>query len=98
MAERVGFEPTVPRGTHAFQACLIGQTLAPLLVEILRLAERAGFEPAVPCGTPHFECGTLSQAPPPLQLAQALLPYRSIAGLSPVPTAHRNPEDTITDS
>ena len=26
MAERVGFEPTVPCGTHAFQACALSHS------------------------------------------------------------------------
>ena len=34
-AERVGFEPTVPEGTHALQACLFSQTPAPLRVLLL---------------------------------------------------------------
>ena len=28
--EREGFEPSVPEGTHDFQSCPIGLTLAPL--------------------------------------------------------------------
>ena len=32
MAERVGFEPTVPRGTRALQARAFGRTMLPLQV------------------------------------------------------------------
>ena len=30
MAERVGFEPTLPCGKHALQACALGRTTQPL--------------------------------------------------------------------
>ncbi len=32
MAERAGFEPAVPFGTHALQACALGRTTLPLRV------------------------------------------------------------------
>ena len=32
-AERVGFEPTVPRGTHALQARALGRTMLPLHIQ-----------------------------------------------------------------
>lgn len=30
MAERVGFEPTIPCGIHAFQACALNRAMRPL--------------------------------------------------------------------
>ena len=33
-AERVGFEPTLPCGKHALQACALGQTTLPLRVAL----------------------------------------------------------------
>ena len=60
MAERVGFEPTVPLGTHAFQACALSRSaISPFLSVAERfgpatrlrrvaetMAEREGFEPS----------------------------------------------------
>ena len=55
MAERVGFEPTVAKATHALQACLIGHSSTSprtycsrlFMTEYSLLAERVGFEPTL---------------------------------------------------
>ena len=38
MAERVGFEPTLPCGKHALQACALGRTTQPLQAPAATLA------------------------------------------------------------
>src|SRR5271165_178746 len=43
MAERVGFEPTVPCGTHAFQACALSHSaISPRCPLLLNLTQAAG--------------------------------------------------------
>jgi hypothetical protein len=73
LAERVGFEPTVPLGTHDFQSCTFGHSVTspgaargrltdcPCTIVNCQVAEREGFEPPVPCGTPDFESGAFDQ-------------------------------------
>ena len=46
LAERVGFEPTVPCDTHAFQACSFGHSDTSPESGEPWMAEREGFEPS----------------------------------------------------
>ena len=40
-AEKEGFEPPVPCGTHAFQACTIGHSVIPPDVETTKVEEKS---------------------------------------------------------
>ena len=67
MAEREGFEPSVPgTDTHAFQACSLSHsdTSPDELIwdELVDVAEREGFEPPVDCSTLVFETSPFSRS------------------------------------
>ena len=49
IAEREGFEPSVPFSTHDFQSCTFGHSVtAPMMVVTIgKIADREGFEPPV---------------------------------------------------
>ena len=64
MAEREGFEPSVPFGTHAFQACALSRSA---ISPGNWLAEREGFEPSMGFTPYSLSRGAPSAARPPLR-------------------------------
>src|SRR5690606_15998590 len=68
LAEGVGFEPTVPGGTHALQACLFGRssTLPYVPMKEENVAEGVGFEPTRRVNRlTHFECAAFGRSATP---------------------------------
>ena len=73
VAERVGFEPTVPFGTHAFQACALSRSA---ISPEVSLAEREGFEPSMGFTPYSLSRGAPSATRPPLRTGQDTLIFR----------------------
>src|SRR5262245_12198300 len=89
MAEREGFEPSVPEfDTHAFQACSFSHSDTSPLFSCSRarasrpgMAEREGFEPAVPKSTHCFSRPAQSAALAPLRGREAASGSRRLPAL-----------------
>ena len=73
MAEREGFEPSIPFGIHAFQACAFDRsaispktdTQTTRLFATAHMAEEEGFEPPVPFGTTVFKTAAFNRSATP---------------------------------
>src|SRR5690606_19599545 len=87
LAEGVGFEPTVPGGTHALQACLFGRSSTlPYAVEKRKLAEGVGFEPTRRVNRlTHFECAAFGRSATPPYLSHRPVPALMRAGAGKTP-------------
>lgn len=72
LAEREGFEPSVPARARRLSKTVRSTTPPPFretfdephgrLRLLLEMADGEGFEPPVPCGTPRFELGALDHS------------------------------------